>query len=260
MQMAFELAPLLFTLKKVLAALLLPPLSPLLLVAAGLLVASWRRRLGHALAWCGVLAGVLLATPASVGLMLRALEPATALDLEAARGAQAIVIVGAGRRTHAPEFGGTTVNRLSLERLRYGAVVARATGLPVLVSGGAPRGERAEAELMRDSLEADFAVAVRWLETASRDTRQNAQFSAPLLKAASVQRIVLVTHAAHMARAQAEFERQGLDVVPAPTAWLAGPPRDDEAHLSALPSQNAAYAGWFAVHEWLGGLAYRWSR
>ena len=48
----------------------------------------------------------------------------------------AIVILSAGRRTYAPEFGGETVDALALERLRYGADVARQTQLPVLVSGG----------------------------------------------------------------------------------------------------------------------------
>ena len=64
-----------------------------------------------------------------------------------------------------------------------------------------------------------------------------------------------------MARARAEFEAAGLAVIPAPTAWLGNGDRapSDEV-LPLLPSQNTAYAGWFALHELLGQLAYRWSR
>ena len=48
----------------------------------------------------------------------------------------AIVILGGGVRRHAAEYGGDTLGQLTLERVRYGARVARLTGLPVLVSGG----------------------------------------------------------------------------------------------------------------------------
>jgi uncharacterized SAM-binding protein YcdF (DUF218 family) len=258
MQMAFDSALVLFWLKKLVAILVLPPLSPLLLVGLGLLVATRRRRTGLALAWAGLILALVLATPASVGWLLRYLEATPPLDLAAARDAQAIVILGAGKRRNAPEYGGETVNRLSLERLRYGARLARETGLPLLVTGGAPTGDVPEAELMQAALEIDFGIPVRWVETASRDTRQNAQFSAVPLKAAGVQRILLVTHAAHMPRARAAFEAQGLEVIAAPTAWLGGLDTSDQV-LSVLPGATSAYAGWYAAHEWVGRLAYRLS-
>jgi len=258
MQMAFDSALVLFWLKKLVAILVLPPLSPLLLVGLGLLVATRRRRTGLALAWAGLILALVLATPASVGWLLRDLEATPPLDLAAARDAQAIVILGAGKRRNAPEYGGETVNRLSLERLRYGARLARETGLPLLVTGGAPTGDVPEAELMQAALEIDFGIPVRWVETASRDTRQNAQFSAVPLKAAGVQRILLVTHAAHMPRARAAFEAQGLEVIAAPTAWLGGLDTSDQV-LSVLPGATSAYAGWYAAHEWVGRLAYRLS-
>jgi len=257
--MTFDLSLLLFWLKKAIAVLVLPPLLPLLPIALGLLLLGRRRRLGLALAWGGVALNLLLVHPVSVGWLLHGLEAERALDARATRGAQAIVILGAGKRTFAPEFGGETVNRLALERLRYGARLARETGLPVLVTGGAPTGEAAEATLMEDALRRDFGVAVRWRETASRDTRQNAQFSAVQLRAAGVERILLVTHAAHMRRAQTEFEAQSLTVIPAPTAWL-GSREDGDRVINLLPSQHSAYAGWYALHEWLGLLAYRLRR
>ena len=64
------------------------------------------------------------------------------VTLAQARSAQAIVILGGGVRRNAPEYGGDTVGRLTLDRVRYGAFVARATGLPVLVTGGVVRGTR----------------------------------------------------------------------------------------------------------------------
>ena len=250
-----DLHLLLFWLKKLVSLLVLPPLAPLLLIGAGLLLLHRRPRLGRVLAWGGLALALLLITPVSVRLMLAGLESTPPLPPEAARSAQAIVILGGGQRRHAPEYGGATVNRLSLERLRYGARLARHSGLPILVTGGAPTGEVAEALLMKDALERDFGLKVAWTETASLDTRDNARYSATILKDAGIARVLLVTHAAHMPRAAAEFHAAGIEVIPAPTAWLGGPGGNEEV-LDFMPSASAAYAGWYAVHEWLGRAAY----
>jgi uncharacterized SAM-binding protein YcdF (DUF218 family) len=254
-----DLPLLLFWAKKLVSLLILPPLGPLLLILAGLVLLRRRPRLGPGLAWAGLILALLLATPISVDLLLRPLENTPVLSLEAARGARAIVILGGGQRRHAPEYSGATVNRLSLERLRYGARLARRTGLPILVTGGAPTAEIPEALLMKDALERDFGLKVTWTESASRDTRDNARHSAAILRDAGLGRVLLVTHAAHMPRAAAEFRAAGLEVIPAPTAWLGGPGGNEEV-LDFAPSASAAYAGWFAAHEWLGRGAYWLSR
>ncbi len=255
--MDFSLA--LFWAKKLVALAILPPVGPLLLVAVGLALAGRSPRWGRRLAWLGWGLAIALTLPMVVGLLLRPLEATPPVTPEAMRRAQAIVILGGGQRRHAPEFGGPTLNCLSLERVRYGARLARRSGLPILVTGGAPTGEVPEAALMADALDQDFGLRARWQETASRDTRENARFSAVQLQAAGVRSIALVTHAAHMPRAVGEFEAAGFQVIPAPTAWLGGPDLA-ESVLDVLPSAQSAYAGWFAVHEWLGRLAYALSR
>ncbi|THF60235.1 YdcF family protein [Pseudothauera rhizosphaerae] len=257
--MSFDLSLVLFWCKKIVAAAIVPPLGPLLVIALGLALLRRRPRLGKALAWGGLVLNLLLVTPASVGLLLRPLEDTPPVTDEQLARAEAIVVVGAGKRIHAPEYGGETLNRLALERLRYAAVLARRSGLPVLVSGGAPTGTTPEANLMRDVLEREFGVPVRWVERASLDTRDNARYSAVHLQAAGVRRIALVTHAAHMPRSRAEFEAAGLEVIPAPTAWLGGRGAN-ELVFDFLPGASSAYAGWYAVHEWVGRLAYRFSR
>ena len=57
------------------------------------------------------------------------------------------------------------------------------------------------------------------LETKSRNTAENARFSAPILEDWGVERVILVTSAMHMPRAKALFEAQGVEVIPAPTAF-----------------------------------------
>lgn len=255
--------PLSLFIKKLLSALALPPLMPLACIAAGLLLARRRPRLGHNLAWFGLAILWLTSTQATLDLLARPLEDIPVLEeRELARG-EAIVILGAGIRRHALEYGGDPApNRLALERLRYGAKLARDSRLPVLVSGGAPLGVVAEAPAMAQSLREDFGIVPRWVEDASLDTADNARFSAALLKRAGIRRIVLVTHAAHMRRSAGEFEAQGVEVIPAPTGHLDDRSPGDEPFrlgdvFDYLPSASAAYANWIVIHEWAGILAQK---
>jgi len=248
-----------YVLNRIVEVVFLPPLFPVLWIAIGLILAHAWPRLGHAVAWAGVALAVALMTPFSVGTLLATLETAPVFDPTQPGDARAIVILGGGRRAYAPDFGGETVNRLTLERLRYGAHLAKLTGLPVLVSGGVATEENtAEAQLMELALAQDFDVAARWVEDQSVNTGENAKFSAVMLKREGIEHIVLVTHAAHMSRAQAYFEAAGLKVTPAPTGFLGGPGPDDGL-LAWLPTQNTAYAGWYALHEWAGLLQQRLS-
>ena len=206
--MQFDISALLFSLKKIVAALVLPPLAPLLLIVLGLVLLLLRRpRAGHTLAWLGVAATVFFSSGYTVNWLARTLEPPTPISAEALIRAQAIVVLGGGRRHYAPEYaGGETVNSRTLERMRYGALLARRSGLPVLVSGGNPTGNRPEATLMSEVMAQEFGVPVRWAEGASRDTRENARLAAEDLRAAGITRIALVTHAAHMRRPHAPRE------------------------------------------------------
>lgn len=253
-----------FLLKKILAALILPPAGPILLALFGLWLMRARsaveryprsRRWHSAGLWLATLSllGLLLLSLPVVGNALMApLEPNPPITAAQLRRVQAIVILGGHTYHAAPEYGGDTVGGTTLERLRYGARLARQSGLPLLVTGGAPSGGRPEAETMREALELDFGVKVRWVETASRDTAENAGLSAPMLKAAGVTRIALVSHGWHLPRAVALFEKQGLEVVPAPTAFSTGSPSLLE---DLLP--RGLVRSRLALNEYLGQLFNR---
>jgi uncharacterized SAM-binding protein YcdF (DUF218 family) len=170
---------------------------------------------------------------------------------------QAIVVLGSGRYTEAPEYDlEDTVSAQGLERLRYAAYLQRKTGLPILVSGGAPGGEdSAEAEHMRAVLTEDFHANVKWVERESRNTKQNARFSQTLLAESKVRHIYLVTNAWHMRRAAFSFEAAGLKVTPAPTGFhtLGRAARQYNAYL---PSAQGMYFTSLAVREHLAFIGY----
>lgn len=248
--------PLFVIVKTVLRTLLLPPAGPLLLAIAGAWLLARRaaghtRRAGIVLVACGLGSLWVLSVPVVADLLERGAEREPVLDEARAADAQAIVILGGGSaRPSAPEFEhAPTAGAELLERLAYGAYLARRTRLPVLVTG-----TPAEAEAMHTSLARDFGVAARWIESHSYDTYQNAQFSAALLRESGVTRVLLVTSATHAYRAAREFEASGLEVIPAPTgAWVAPEP----SALHYLPNVAALRRSTEALYELLGDVARR---
>jgi uncharacterized SAM-binding protein YcdF (DUF218 family) len=140
---------------------ILPPTGPLLRAAFGLAILSRFPRAGRTLAVSGVAVVLVLSVPAVAVALLRSVDASPPLDFEPARSAHAAVILGGGIRRNAPEYGGDTLGRLTLERVRYGTRVASATGLPVLVTGGSFPGGETEAKLMQDSLEQEFGIGLR---------------------------------------------------------------------------------------------------
>ena len=240
-----------FTWKLLLKTLVLPPTGELLLSLAGvaLLVSRRTRRAGVTLCVLGVVVLWLLATPLIADALVRNAERYPPLDLARPIDAQAIVILGGGVRLNAPEYGMAAPSATTLERLVYGARVARVTGLPVLVSGS-----HGEAAAMNSSLQRDLALVPRWVENHSRDTHQNASMSAAILAREGIRRIVLVTSAAHMARSVVEFRATGLQVVPAPAAlWT----RRDRGLLLWVPNADALVRSQRALYEGLGRLVQR---
>ncbi len=241
-------------LKTFFKALVLPPAGPLLVALIGLALWRARPRLARALAAVGIGALLLLSLPVVSSALLLAASDSRVFDPAAARDAQAIVILSGGLRRDAPEYGGDTLGRLSLERTRYGAKVARETGLPVLVTGGAYGRTRPEAHVMREALEREFGVRVRWVEDRARTTRENAQLSAQILRPLGVERVVLVVHAFDVRRARLEFERAGLAVLPAPTLI----PRPAVAGIADfLPSAAALQSSYYAMYELFGYAGVR---
>jgi uncharacterized SAM-binding protein YcdF (DUF218 family) len=231
--------------KTVLRNLILPPAGPLLLAIIGLLLLRRRPRLARGLLALGLGSLWLLSLPFVADALTRLTEHYPPLDLAQPTQAQAIVILGGGgERAYAPEYGGPAAEPLLLERLAYGAYIARQTGLPVLVTG-----HGIEANAMSATLARNFGIQVRWFEDRAYDTFDNARNSALLLRADGVRRVVLVTSADHLWRAAHEFTAAGLELVPAPVGVLA----EREVGLRRyLPDISALGRSYMASYELLG--------
>jgi len=187
----------------------------------------------------------LLSTPVVSDALEALAESYPPLDMHSATGAQAIVILGGGgERAFAPEYAGMAAEPLMLERLSYGAYVARKTNLPVLVTGFS-----FEATAMRATLLRNFEIEPRWVDDQAYDTFENARNSVRLLAAAGIKRVVLVTHATHMRRAVHEFTDAGVEVVPAPVGMNAVRNYGISRYLPAPEAMPRAYS---AIYEMLG--------
>jgi uncharacterized SAM-binding protein YcdF (DUF218 family) len=241
--------------KRLLGELVVPPAGPLLVVFLGWFLGRFRPRLGAFLSVAGVLSLWLLATPFIADRLVRSVEDYPPLDPDRPTGAQAIVILAGGTRHLAPEYGGEDAPKVyTLQRMAYGAAVARATHLPVAVSGGIVHGGEAEALVMKRFLERDFRQPVAWAETASRDTHQNAVFTARMLAPLGIHRIILVTSSPHMHRSIREFRAAGFEPVAAPAGMAT---QDDEGFWAFVPSMNGLSLSQMALHELIGDAVLR---
>jgi uncharacterized SAM-binding protein YcdF (DUF218 family) len=240
-----------------LGAVLVPPSS---LILIGLLGLGLRRRwpaLGTALSAFGLLGLLVLSLPVTAFSLMSTLEGPPLPDPGAVGDAQAIVILAGGVSRGAIDWGGDTVGLFTLQRLRYGARLARRSQLPVLITGAAPQqGRPGEAAMMREVLGSEFGVAVRWFDEQAHTTAGNAREAAALLRGAGIGRILLVTSAFHMPRAQRVFERAGLQVTAAPTGYFGYAGGAFEwTHL--VPSGDALRVSYLALREMAAVGLYR---
>lgn len=235
-------------------ALLIPPGLLIVVLAAGLALRHRRPRTSGVLLVAGTAGLYLLSMPLTGTFLLQRWETPPG-EVEQATAAQAIVVLGGGKYAQAPEYGGDTVSTMGLVRLRYAAVLHRRTSLPVLISGGSPEGSPVdEAQAMRQVLEQDFAVPVRWREGGSANTLENARLTHRVLQAEGIRRICLVTHAWHMPRARLAFEHAGFEVIAAPTAHAT---RYRLTVLDLLPDPAALRDSALFFHEVIGTVWYR---
>ncbi len=267
--------------KPVLTALLLPPVPLLLAVLVGARLMLSRRGWGWLVVvlsvaglWLSACTGfarvleplLLTASPPLRADRIAALRieapPATGASTGHRRGGHAghskvaILVLGGGVEPYAPEYGMSNLSSYSLESLRYGLWLGRETGWPVGFSGGtgwASRGDAAEADVAARIAAQEYGRPLRWVEAESRDTRENAARSLPLLQASGVRHVLLVTRGWHMQRAKALFDEAavgtGLHIEAAPMGLA---DKVDAPLLSWLPTSAGFERVRLVLREWLG--------
>ncbi|WP_343641015.1 YdcF family protein [Roseateles sp.] len=245
------------------AAFLLPPTGafPLLLLAWWL--RHRRRWLSGALFAAGLIAVWVGSTEfGALWLQDRLLGRQQAVRLQALRDSpprqSVIVVLGGGARRLMPEYGTAQLKTASIERLRYGIWLSRQTDIPLLFTGGTPRDAPdetlTEAMLAERTALQEFGFTLAWKEDRATDTRENAAYTAELLRGKGIRRVILVTHDVHMRRAMRAFR----EALPPDVELLAAPmglalPGVEWRDL--LPSQEGTARARYLGYEWLGYAA-----
>ena len=252
--------------KLVIGSLVLPPVPFVLMVLLGGSLMQSHRRIAWTLLFSGALGTWLMCTVvAGAGLTNLLLTPPRSLspsEVGELRKAQktAIVVLGGGGKGLSPEYGVSDLNSYGFERLRYGVWLSRETSLPLAFSGGTGHGGPgpSEAEIAARIAKLEFGHPLRWIETQSRDTNENAMRTLPLLKEHGVEHVVLVTHGFHMRRALAAFERAShrTSIPMSVTAAPMGTQSSYRMHARDwLPSRAGFDMVNMTLHEWLGRVA-----
>jgi uncharacterized SAM-binding protein YcdF (DUF218 family) len=236
---------------------LVPPNLFMLLAAAGLAIAWWKRWLGLALATAAVGCLYLVSTPVVAYLLIRSSEAvlSTIPTLPSAPAPAAIIVLAADARRSDTYGEQDIVGPLTLERITEAARQQRRLGFPILVSGGLSEDHKASlAVLMSQALEEDFGLSARWREERSRNTFENASFSAAILRHAGIASAFVVAHPWDMARTVWSFVAVGYPVVPMPVPGGRALPLSPSAFLPQVPALQDSY---YALHELIGLAWYR---
>jgi uncharacterized SAM-binding protein YcdF (DUF218 family) len=185
--------------------------------------------------------------------------------------AKAIVVLGGG--TEPQQFPRQTVeSNGASDRVFYAAYLYKQGKAPViLLSGGSiqwldSRGASTPAQEMAEFLRwLNIPESSLWLETESRNTRENALYSQEMLQAQGIDTVILVTSAFHMPRSVLLFQKVGIHVIPAPTDYTITQVEWDELMrpdlttllVNLMPTPSNLSLTTNALKEYLGMLVYR---
>lgn len=237
---------------KILKIIILPPGC---FISLGVLAYFLRKRLrliSKVLGYFSIIMLLLCSLPITAQLIIgdigigdNKIKPIT--NTKYSEDIQAIVVLGCGSQMTPTLF----------TRLSQAAKIHRKTNIPLLTSGGKSSPDKpSEAWFMKEILENDFRVSVKWLEEESKNTFQNAQLSYKLLTPHSVNKIYLVTDNLHMPRAKKIFEKAGFDVIAAPAPLNIF---NDKRSLNLfIPNAYSFIFIKYFFHEKLGRIYYNW--
>ena len=245
----------------IMEALFMPPGLMLILVSTGWLVKKRYAKTGRGLIAVGLAQLILLSLPAISNAFIQQYEDQPVLSTEQIENTQAkaIVVLGGGHYFNAPEYQKDSISPRALERLRYGVHLQRITQLPILLSGGSVHSLRQpESEIMKNFLEADCQAVVKWTETKSRTTYENAVETEKILNREGVHDILLVTQAWHMPRAKEAFEQHGFKVTAAPIGFHTD--SDQPFILTLIPSTVALHTTGLLWREIIARFWYRFAK
>ncbi len=248
----------LFLIKKIFISLFLPPgIFIVLLFLSGIFFFFRGRRVALSSFMIGLAMSLYLLSISPVkDALLLPLENSYQIPTHI-RG-DAIVLLGGGANSTAPDLTGKGAPAEDMMgRMVMAFRIHRKTNLPIIVAGGKSwRCKGRESPIVKRFL-VDMGVSPEkiFMDTASRDTMENAIQVKIILEQIGSRQPILVTSAYHMKRAVLSFKKVGLRVIPFPSDFKAsrGACRDWVAFLPKIGSLMGSYR---ALKEYFGLIYY----
>jgi uncharacterized SAM-binding protein YcdF (DUF218 family)/lysophospholipase L1-like esterase len=158
--------------------------------------------------------------------------------------ADAAVVLGAG------VVGDCGVNLNGVRRVMLATRVWRARRAPVLVFTGASENPACPVSVAMARLAREIGVpdASIHVETGSRNTRENAELSEPLLRWLGARRVLIVTDRLHMRRAAASFAQLGFAIERASVPIYEG--HTDNVDMLGAAAREIAGLAYYRLRGW----------
>jgi uncharacterized SAM-binding protein YcdF (DUF218 family) len=242
--------------------MLASPINLLLFGAlAGVLLCYGRHaRFGRALALTAILLLAAAATLPIGVLLIAPLEdrfPLPPPDLPPPEG---IIVLGGAINYVVSTARQETIFDEGGERLTEAVILAKRypQARVVYTSGSSSfTGETSTEALEARKLMSQMGIAAErvTIEDKSRNTDENARFTAAIVRPQPSQRWIIATSAFHMPRAMGVFGKAGFHPIAYPVAFRTLGRWPDDLRLTFDPTRNLRVFE-FAVHEWIGLAAY----
>jgi uncharacterized SAM-binding protein YcdF (DUF218 family) len=255
-------------LSKLLPLIFLYPLGIASLLLIITLIMMWQKSRWSAVPVALALATVLLSSNAwTTNQIIKSLEwqniPAGDLPT-----AEAIILLGGATRSQSYPRPGVDLSERG-DRVIYAAQLYKRGKAPFIITSGGRIGWRddgaPESSDMAKVLTQDLGVPITAIieEPNSLNTYENAVNVQKIMVDRQIKKVLLVTSAFHMPRSLRIFRKLKMDVIPAPSDYLASQLALDEPHrtweaatLSAIPDSERLEHFTTALKEYIGTWIY----
>lgn len=241
-------------------SVLIPSNGVVIVLAVGVLLFWSRfRQLGKMLTTISAVAIVMVAATPLVWWIAKPLEARFPPMQELPESIAGIIVLGGSFQPGlTSDLSQVQLNDHAERLTTFLALARRNKSVRLVFSGGAKAfsdSALTESDIARELLESLGLDGRRVIfEKRSRNTCENAIYTAELVNPQEEQRWVLVTSAMHMPRAVGAFAHAGFRILANPVDYTQPNNPLSEYPLSLTRNFRALD---FAVHEWLGLLAYR---
>jgi uncharacterized SAM-binding protein YcdF (DUF218 family) len=242
--------------------MLASPINLLLFGALGGVLLSYgrRARFGRGLALTAILILIASATLPVGVLLIAPLENRFAAPPSDLPPPEGIIVLGGAINDQASADRQETVFDEGGERLTEAVVLAkRYPQARVVYTGGSASfvGATSTEALQARKLMSQMGIAPArvTIEDKSRNTDENARFTAAIVRPQPSQRWIVATSAFHIPRAMGVFKKAGFHPIAYPVAFRTLGRWPDDLRLTFDPTRNLRVLE-YAVHEWIGLGAY----